>query len=96
MHTADSCQAHAVADTYLEATGIEKLGVVGGVGVVEAEGCTGSLGSYPWGNMLKSVSAVKSLATSVTVRPMGPPMSRFSCNGIMPALHCKHTSQVTC
>lgn len=47
---------------------------------------TGSLGSKPSGNMLKSVSAVNRVATSETVRPIGPPMSRLSCKGMMPAL----------
>ena len=37
VHIADSFQAHA--DTHLEAIGIEELGIIGGEGVVEAEGC---------------------------------------------------------
>ena len=54
---------------------------------------TGSRGSYPSGNMLKSVKAVNSLATSDTVLPIGPPMSRFSTKGMIPAL--QHMCQVS-
>lgn len=44
-HCADSCEAHGVVDTYLKATGSEELGVIAGVGVVEAE-------QGPWGRIL--------------------------------------------
>ena len=47
---------------------------------------TGSRGSYPSGNMEKSVRAVKRVATSATERPMGPAMSLFSTRGMTPAL----------
>ena len=71
MHTADSCQAHAVADSYLEATGIEKLGVIGGVGVVEAEGCHRVPGVVPLGEHAEVCQCCEELGHVCDCTPNG-------------------------